>query len=502
MSTLTLSGSRLSLEALSKAALGSDPIAFEDPELTFLEAQRARVDAAVAEGKPIYGVTTGLGSRATEVLPEEILSQFSYETIQGRAHAVGPLLPRELVRAALIVRLNTFLIGASGVSPKVVRHLADVLNSGLVPAVGTYGSIGAADLLLGASAARACLGLGGEMVNKDGSLSDAATALRDVGLTPPDLGPRDGLALANHTCFSATASAMAIARADAALTVAVRVCALSMIGFQANIGPLSKEALSLRRHDADSTIGEEIIALLDGSEISDPANARRLQDPISFRNAAQSFGSLREALSAAQDVVLVEINGSNDNPAIFPESGEILSTGNYFSPHLTRVCTTLSQSFTASAVLSLGRIAKLSTERLSGLPQYLADPEVGTNGLAPVLKLAESLLAGIHKAAQPPSLWPSVNADGVEDALTHSFQAARDLDALLDLFDRLKAIEAIAAAQACDLRKSEAPSALKPTYETVRRASPYLRESRPLGEEIETLANAFRATGQIGETHD
>lgn len=492
-----LTGSSLTPDSLAALSEGIMPITLSQDGMGHITQARKIVNYAVAQGIPIYGVTTGLGSRATEALSPEALAGFSVETLNGRAHALGPPLPALLVRATMIVRLNTMLSGASGASPAIARHLLATVNAGLVPQVGRWGSIGAADLLPGASLARAIMGIGGTMAMPDGTLLPSLEALTAVDLTPPALGPRDGLALANHACFSAAAAALAVRAADRSLRAALSATALSLLGFQSNLTPIDPDVLTLKPHRHDQQTGTDLLTLLQGADICDPAQARRLQDPLSLRNAVQVLGSARQALDQAAETVSVEINGSSDNPAVLLPEGRIVSTGNYFTPHLTLACETLARALSALATLAVARMAKLCAERLSGLPLYLADPEIGTNGFAPILKLAESLLAEIHRAAMPLASWPSLNADGVEDALTHSLSAALTLSDLVGLLNHLIALECLVAAQAMDLRGTPVPENLRHCHDMIRAASPRIRESRPLGEDIERIA-ALIAAGRIG----
>src|SRR5687768_12008830 len=106
-SALLLDGASLDAESLVKAARSGGRIAIAPAGLDTMAASREVILQAVANRIPIYGVTTGLGSRATEALSEEELSSFSLQTLRGRAHASGPPLAPDIVRAAMIVRLNT-----------------------------------------------------------------------------------------------------------------------------------------------------------------------------------------------------------------------------------------------------------------------------------------------------------------------------------------------------------------------------------------------------------
>ena len=346
-----------------------------------LKLARAVVVDTVATGKPAYGLTTGLGSNVTKPLSATEIHSFSIETLNGRAHAAGTPLPSRVVRAALLARINTFCCGAAGVCPSVCQHLIDLFNAQLTPVVGSWGSIGAADLLLGATMGQALMGLGGRLQDASGRVDDAKRVLAAANLTPPALGPRDGLALANHSCFSAGAGALVAFDAEQALTASVRTTALSMHAFGANLTPLDPAALHLKPYRGDVQCAEALRRLLVGA-----SPARRLQDPLSLRNAVHTLGLARDMIGMLRHVVELELNSSSDNPAVVGLSGagngkaagisepRIISTGNYFTVRLTAACETASRAMASVAVLSVGRIAKLCCQRLSGLPQYDSAP--------------------------------------------------------------------------------------------------------------------------------
>jgi histidine ammonia-lyase len=60
-----------------------------------MAAARDIVERYIAEGRPAYGLTTGLGARVVESLPSDALAEFSRHTVLGRANSVGAPLPAE-----------------------------------------------------------------------------------------------------------------------------------------------------------------------------------------------------------------------------------------------------------------------------------------------------------------------------------------------------------------------------------------------------------------------
>lgn len=489
---LRLTGESLTIAGLASAAATGGRIELDGRALERMARTRAVIERAIRDGVPMYGVTTGLGTRVTQTLNAEELAAFSLQTLRGRAQAVGEALPVEVVRGAMIVRANGLLIGAAGASPALAHYLAACINADLTPLVGSIGSIGTSDLLLGAVLGCALAGQG-RMVDRAGTVRPADAALRAAGLEPLVPAPRDGLALCGHDGLSTSMAALAMERARAVRSALQAAAALSLEAFRANLTPLRAEALALRPQPAEEAVAAELRRLLAGSALLSPGAARRLQDPLSLRNVVQVHAALVATLQDSAGLVEMEMNGATDNPAVLLDSGEVVSTGNYHNPQLTLAVERVARALLFTASLQAARIAKLLAARFSDLPMYLARPGADSNGFAPHLKLAESLLARIHAAAEPVPLWPSISADGVEDALTNALLAAEKLRAAVDDSCRLAALELAVAAQAIELRglEGELPAALRLVKAFVRRHVAPLHQDRPMGEELSQLADAL-----------
>ena len=488
---LLLTGEGLSAEDLAAVARDGYPVAIAPDGQARLEAARRVVERALTVGEPVYGLNTGLGARAGERLTEDALRAFSYQTIRGRAQALGAPLPTEAVRAAMLVRLNGFLKGASGVSPSVAYGLRDCLNAGVTPVVGETASIGAGDLCWMATLARALIGEG-EMRNASGHVRPASDVLQAVGLAPLVLGPKDGLALANNSSMTAGLAGLAVAEAAGLIDALQAATALSLEAFRANLSPLDPAVLAARPQAGQAEAAAQLRALLAGSALLEPGQARRLQDPLSLRNAVQIHGVALAALAWAKSAAEQEINGSSDNPVVLLEEERMLSGGGYHTPLLTLALENLSRALLQVAMAQAARLSKLLSPRFSDLPLFLATPGSHSNGFAPLMKVVEALVAEIAQGAQPVALWPSLNADGVEDSLTNAPLAAKNLSRLFNSARRLVAIELIVACQAAELRDLTAlPPALEALHGKVRTFVPPLEADRPLGNEIERMADAM-----------
>jgi histidine ammonia-lyase len=465
MAAVILDGTSLTIDALWRIADGAD-VTIADEARKAMAKGRAIVEQHLKDGIPVYGLNTGLGSKAGQALPPEALANFSAQIVRGRAHSVGPLLSAHEVRAVMAVRLNTMLTGASGASPGLADRLMALLNGHVTPSVPRIGSIGASDLVVMATLSLAVM---------DGF----------------SLAPKDGLVLSSNTAFSAGLAAMAAHEARRALDTLQVSGALTLTGFRGNRAPFAPEALSLRNDQHIIAAGRQIFALTEGL-----GPARRLQDPLSLRCMALIHGAAYGELARLDEAVTVEINTASDNPAVILAREAITGTANFQMPHLTLALDGMARALAMAANEIISRFARLMNEAASGLPPLLAAREAGSVGFGPLIKPAEALRAEIIHLATPVPILSSQTADGQEDSATFAALSAHKLKELIDRLDLLAAFELAAAAQAVDLAQATLPPRLKPVHAAIRELSATMDEDRPMGREIEAIAEKLVTSGE------
>lgn len=492
MAELTLDGSGLTIERVAEAARPSGRIAIAPQVWPRLAAARDVVERHVQGDAPIYGLNTGLGGNLGHRLPREEIEAFQAQLIRGRAVAMGPPLPGEVVRAALIARANGVVNGASGISPDILAFLVELVNRGLTPVVPRYGSIGAADLAPLAHVGLVVLGLG--EAEFEGRTLAGGEALCLAGLAPPRLGAKDGLGLINSNALTVGHAALVLVRAKGLMLAAGAVAALACEGYRANIGAFDGRTAALRPVAGQVRAARLLRALLKGSSLEAPGGARSVQDALSFRCLPQVLGVALDALAHAVVVTETELNAAADNPAVLADEGVILSSGNF---HLGALGLAFDALAIALAQLSQGsaaRIVKLMSAAHSGLPRYLSPAGGASAGLVPMQKIAGALLAEIRLKAAPAGLDALAISDFVEDQAPQAPLAVRKLEEQIDLLGRLIAIEAVAGAQAADLREAAPLGAGSHVVQTfVRETVPPLAKDRETGPEVERLARRLLA---------
>src|SRR2546430_19669 len=140
--TTALGGRRLGAAGLAGAPSdGGGRISIGPEAERRLRAARDLVDRLVREDRVVYGLTTGVGALKNVRIPPADGRQLQRNLLMSHAAGVGPPLPEELVRAGMLVRINQFCQGTSGVSPKVAERLVELLNRDVCARVPAKGAL-------------------------------------------------------------------------------------------------------------------------------------------------------------------------------------------------------------------------------------------------------------------------------------------------------------------------------------------------------------------------
>ncbi len=246
---------------MTQVVIGDAPLTIDDvvavarggAAVSLGAAARERIERAhdviakvVAEEQVAYGVTTGFGQLATTHIPSAKVHELQENLVRSHAVGVGVPLSREVVRAAMTIRLNTMARGHSGVRVQVAEFVAAMLNADLVPWVPSRGSLGASgDLAPSAHLVLAMMGEG-ELLGVDGGREPAGPALQAAGLAPLALEAKEGLSLLNGTQFMAAIGCFAVVDGEALLDSADLIGAMSLEGLRASVGPFEERIQLLR----------------------------------------------------------------------------------------------------------------------------------------------------------------------------------------------------------------------------------------------------------------
>jgi histidine ammonia-lyase len=466
---------------------------------------RAVIDTLVAQGQVVYGVTTGFGDLASTFIPPADAARLQENLIASHAAGVGPRFPRDVVRAMLLLRANTLALGHSGARPEVVDRLLRFLELGIHPVVPEQGSVGASgDLAPLAHLALPIVGRG--EVELGGVVLPALVALREAGLEPLELAPKEGLALLNGTQLMSSLGALLLSDADRLARTASVAAAMTLEAMLGTEVAFAAPYQLARPHPGQIAVAAEVRGLLRGSgfQTAHHGSAHKVQDPYSLRCVPQVHGAVRDALDHLRRVLDVELNSATDNPLVFPSGGEVpadalatggglvISGGNFHGEPIA-----LALDFAKLAIAELGsiserRVALMLDPRLNGgLPAFLT-PDPGRNSGLMIVQYTAAALASENKVLAHPSSADSIpTSANQEDHVSMGAGAARHARTVLAHVEQIVAIEVLAAAQALELRRAamgaDAPmpgEGVVHALEVVRRDVPPLVADREPGPDM------------------
>lgn len=341
---ITISGDGLTIADIVAVARGAKVRLTRDAAvLKRVHASRQRIVDAVETGQQIYGVTTLYGGMADKLVPRDKLETLQKISLWHHKVAAGPKLPREDVRAAMLLRANSLMKGVSGVRLELIERYVAFLNAGATPQVYQRGSIGASgDLSPLSYIAGSCVGLDkAYLVDFDGETLGCLAVLKRLGLKPMVLEPKEGLALNNGTAASNGVAANCIERACELTALAFGAHALFFQALVATSQSFHPFIHAMKPHPGQIWTAREMASLLKGSKLvrSEAAGDRShrkgklIQDRYSLRCMPQYVGPIIDGIAEAARQIETEANSANDNPLIDPDSGEVFHTGNFLAEY-------------------------------------------------------------------------------------------------------------------------------------------------------------------------
>jgi histidine ammonia-lyase len=422
--------------------------------LARLERQRAAIDAMVASGSPVYGLSTGFGALATTFISPEQRRELQRSLIRSHAAGVGDEVETEVVRAMMVSRLSNLCSGVSGVRPSTAQAYADLINAHVTPVVHEFGSLGCSgDLAPLAHVALVLMGEG-DAHDAGGQRRAAAGVLADAGLAPVTLAEKEGLALINGTDGMLGQLVLAIEDLGELLGVADLAAALSIQALRGTDRVFLADIHALRPHAGQRVSAANLAALLADSPIvsSHLDDLTQVQDAYSLRCAPQVHGAARDTLAHATRVADVELMSAIDNPSVLGD-GSLVSNGNFHGAPVGYVLDFLAIAAADVASMSERRTDRmLDVDRSFGLPPFLAGDAGVDSGLMIAQYAQAGLVAEMKRWANPASV-DSIPSSGMqEDHVSMGWHAARKLRRSLHALADVLAIEVLAGARALALR--------------------------------------------------
>ncbi len=458
----------------------------EKLEQTKEPADRERQTAELQQYR-IYGVTTGFGEFKNRAIGARDLKLLQQNLLLSHATGVGDnvdpddprnFFPADVVRAALALRLNTFLKGRSAVRRIVVDRIVGLLNEGIVPLVPTRGSVGSSGDLCPLAHLFCCLLGRGRFyqVRSTADVTRPRIAAQSCERLPAELrleelSYKEGIALTNGAAFSTAMLALAVHRAENLALTADIVLAMTLEAVMGRSRAFDGKVHQARGMQGQIDCAANVLTLVGRDPKGHPGalvdQTEDVQDPYSVRCAPAVHGACRDAIALARKTTEIEINAATDNPLFFPGEGdacdklgspanrdyEAYSACNFHGEPLA-----LAADFLTIALAEFANISERRTQMLldshhnRGLPGNLV-PNAGLNSGFMIAQYCAAGLVSENKVlAHPASVDSIPTSANVEDHVAMATHAARKLGTVLGNVEAVLAIELLVAAAALEWR--------------------------------------------------
>lgn len=459
-----------------------------------VRAAHLRLEELLARNTPIYGVTTGFGHLSQVAISPRDRRQLQLNLVRSHAAGVGKNFDPGFTRLVLGLKLLTLTRGYSGVRPELVEQLLNFLRHDILPLIPRQGSVGASGDL--APMAHLALGLIGEgMVHFQDRIIPAMLALKETGLQPLVLEPKEGLSLVNGTQVSTALGVKAVLEAEKVLKTADIAAALSVEASLSSRAIFKRSIHRLKRHPGQRLVARNIWNCLQNSSIvQSHYNCERIQDPYSIRCIPHVHGTSRDIYSAVRKMVENEINSISDNPLIL-KNGELVNSGHFHAEPVAQALDSLT--------LALAEIGAISERRTHFSMKGIDDrvPPFGAHdpGLESGFMLSHvtaAALASENKTlAHPASVDSLPTSGGQEDFVSMAPWAGRKCLRVLKNVVQILAIEILVAGNAISVfhRGLDGGKGTQGVMNLLRRHIRFAQGDHPYHEDIATISNLIQA---------
>ena len=432
-------------------------------------------------------------------------------------NGTGPATPTDAARAVVLIRANNLARGHSAVRRELLELLLQLLNEDITPMIPEEGSVGASGDLVPLSYVAAAL-TGTRMVEHRGTVRPSADALRDAGLTPLVLEPKEGLALVNGTAFMAGIAALATIDARRVALVSDVCTAMATEVLNGIVGPFQEFIHDIAKpHPGQVRSARHVRTLLEGSQLARPfeevvAQAGtihgayrelevHIQDKYSLRCAPHFTGRAvgrphvgramarhRDQLEQRQPAVrcglwkraerrqlLRRPRGAGDG---LLEDGDRQRRRSHGPPARARRRREVQPRPDANLI--------------AAIPP--GDPEEGLNHGFKGMQLAcSSLTADALSRCMPLSVFSRSTECHNQDKVSMGATAARQARDVVALTEKVAAIHLLALCQAADLRGPDKLGRTRLVYERVRAEVPFVATDRPMADDVGTVLAMLRS---------
>jgi histidine ammonia-lyase len=338
--------------------------------------------------------------------------------------------------------------------------------------------------------------IGEREVVVDGQVSPTGAALAKAGLKPIELRPKESLALMNGTSVMTGLACLAYDRARRLARWAASLTAMASDVTRGNRAHFDERLFLAKPHAGQLACAKWIAADIEYTRGTQ--HSGRLQDRYSIRCAPHVIGVLLDALPFIAGLLETEINSSNDNPLLDPDTGDVLHGGNFYGGHPCMAMDLLKTAVANVADLVDRQMALICNPHYNnGLPADLVartgDDNVSHHGFKAMQITASALAAEALKLTMPASVFSRSTESHNQDKVSMGTIASRDALRVIELTETVLAVVQLALCQGVDLRGSKGCHLRsREIHAFIRKTIPMIDDDRRQDVDVQKVLELYR----------
>lgn len=445
-----------------------------------------------SKGKLIYGINTGFGPMAQYRIDDADLRQLQYNLVRSHSSGLGKVMSPTQTRALMLARLNTMLLGYSGIHPDTVKLMSTLINSEAYPCVYSHGGVGASgDLVQLAHLALGLIGEGDFWFK--GQITPAPDVFKALGLEPMQIHIREGLSILNGTSAMTGIGGINVIMARRLVLWSLLLSLMINEMMEAYNDSFSAELNNVKLHSGQMQVAELMRTLGAKSKLLRKRNEHlydrkvtedvindKVQEYYSLRCVPQILGAILDTVQNTQEVIENELNSVNDNPVVDYKNENIFHGGNFHGDYVSLEMDKLKLVVTKLSMLAERQLNFLLNPHLNQkLPAFANAGKLGLNfGMQGMQYPATSTVAENQALSTSLYIHSIPNNNDNQDIVSMGCNAAMVCSQVIENAHEVLAVELTALVQAIDIRKisGKLSPASKWLYENTRKIFPYFEE--------------------------
>lgn len=480
---IKLTGTGLTIEDVVQVARFGKKVEISEESKKAINHSRSIVEKILEEEKVVYGISTGFGEFSKVFITKEKTSLLQKNLILSHCVGVGEFFSKEHVRAMILLRCNSLVKGYSGIRLQTVEKLIELLNKDVTPAVPVKGSVGASGDLAPLSHIASVVFGEGLVLDENGKGIKAKDVLKEKKIEPNPLTAKEGLALINGTQVMTGVAAITAYDTVNLFKIADIALSVSLEALDGLKDAFDERIAMIRPHGGQKQSVENINKITKNSYIEkNNTTNKRVQDAYSLRCSTQVHGASKDALRRVIDTITIEMNSVTDNPIVMPDTGEIISGGNFHGQPIALVMDYLKLAISEIGNISERRCNRMVDPHLSNdLPPFLTEQGGICSGFM-IAQYTSAALASENKVLVHPASADSIpTSANQEDHVSMGTIGARQSDEILKNVEFILSIELMMGCQGLDYRKKEKyGDGTTEAFRTIRKVVPFLRDDEIL----------------------